>query len=415
MARRSPPPPPAKPATRPNPRTTLQVSRATAKFLAAGHPWVRPDRFTVGLDAFRAGDVATLVDESGARLASAIIDPRDELCARVFHRKPDLRFDPAAAVARAWGRRAALHADRDTTCYRVVHGEGDFLPAVRVERYGPVFVVLVLADAMTRYADAIAAAVAEHARALLAPDAQNDLVVVVRDHREDLRKAGVSARRLDGRPLDPDAVVVGRELGLDYPLRPFAGLATGLYVDQRATRVWLRPFVRGARVANLFAYTGAFSLAALAAGATSAIDVDLAGPPLERAREAAALNHLAGHATAKADVRAWLAATDAPFDVIIVDPPTAAQGGDGWVLRRDYPEVLRLAFARLAPGGLLLAACNTLGKPYALADAVHEAASATRTPIDDLAGPPLGDDLPQLAGFPEGRPHRMVAVRSARR
>lgn len=111
----------------------IQVSRTTAVFLEKGHPWVRPDRFTKGLESVKNGDAVTLVDERGRGLASALAEPGGEVCARVFHRKPDMAFDPAAALARAWDRRAELHADPTTTAYRVAHGEADFLPGVRIE------------------------------------------------------------------------------------------------------------------------------------------------------------------------------------------------------------------------------------------------------------------------------------------
>jgi hypothetical protein len=64
----------------------LQVGRTTARFLKDGHPWVRPDRFTLGLAGLRAGDVVTLVDERGQGLASALADPAAEACARVLQR-----------------------------------------------------------------------------------------------------------------------------------------------------------------------------------------------------------------------------------------------------------------------------------------------------------------------------------------
>jgi 23S rRNA (cytosine1962-C5)-methyltransferase len=208
-------------------------------------------------------------------------------------------------------------------------------------------------------------------------------------------------------------VVIGRELGVLYPLRPFAGLATGIYVDQRATRVWLAPHVAGKHVLNLFAYTGAFSLAALKSGAASAMDVDLAAPALARASEAAALNGVTErHAIHQGDCRKFLQGTDRSFDLIICDPPTAAHGGDGWILRRDYPEVLCAAFARLAPGGILVACCNTLGgKPFPLGEVVKEAAKYAHVGIHDMTSPALGEDIPVLGGFPEGRPYRLIAVR----
>ena len=75
----------------------IQVSRTTAVFLEKGHPWVRPDRFTKGLESVKNGEAVTLVDERGRGLASALAEPGGEVCARVFHRKPDMAFDPAAA------------------------------------------------------------------------------------------------------------------------------------------------------------------------------------------------------------------------------------------------------------------------------------------------------------------------------
>ena len=382
---------------------TLTVSRTTARFIADGHPWVRPDRFTRGLEVLQTGEPVTLIDEGGKRLASALADPANEICARVYHRRPDMPFVPGQALSRAWDKRAALHTDPQTDCYRVVHGEADFLPGLRVERYANVFVVLVFADCAAPYADEVCRDLQRRM-----PDA----IIVRRDHRTDLRREDVTSRRYGGGDLDPETVVIGRELGVQYPLRPFAGLATGIYVDQRATRAWLMPQVAGKRVLNLFAYTGAFSLALLKAGAAAAVDVDLAAPALARAAEAAALNGVADrHAIHQGDCRKYLTGTGQDFDLIVCDPPTAAQGGDGWILRRDYPEVLRAAFTRLAPGGLLVACCNTLGgKPFPLRDVVDEAARGAQATIGDVPVPALGEDIPLLGGFPEGRPYRLVAA-----
>ncbi len=384
---------------------TLTVSRTTARFINDGHPWVRPDRFTRGLEVLNTGEPVTLIDEAGKRLASALADPANEVCARVYHRRPDMAFVPGQALTRAWDKRATQHTDPETTCYRLVHGEADFLPGIRVERYSDVWVVLVLAGCAEPYADAICTSIASRV-----PKA----TVVRRDHRDDLRREDVRTRRLGGGELDPDAVIQAKELGIVYPLRPFAGLATGIYVDQRATRAWLRPQAAGKRVLNLFAYTGAFSISLLAAGAAHAIDVDLAAPALRRAEETAALNGVADrHRTVHVDCRQFLAGCSEHFDLIITDPPTAAQGGDSWVLRRDYPELLRLAAGRLAPGGLLVACCNTLGgKPYPLVETVRQAATAAGVAVDEVPGPDLGEDIPLMRGFPEGRPYRLMAVRA---
>jgi 23S rRNA (cytosine1962-C5)-methyltransferase len=380
---------------------SVAVSRTTARFLEQGHPWVRPDRFTDGLAALRCGQAATLVDHQGRRLASALVEPGGAICARVFHRLPDRAFDPAQALRRAWTRRAALHGDPATDCYRIVHGEGDHLPGLRVERYAGVLVVVAFAACIAPWLDAIVAVLRD-----LSPGS----AIVVKQHAEDLRRREVATAvrwAPPGVQLSADRVVIGSELGVRYPLTPAGGLATGLYVDQRATRAWLRSRCAGARILNLFAYTGAFSLCGLAAGAVHACAVDLSAPALARASEAAELNGVADrHRTVRLDCGRFLGESAETWDLIVCDPPTAAHGGDGWVLRRDYPALLAKAAARLAPGGVLVACCNTLhGKPFDLGEAVRASG------LTALAGPSLGEDLPQLQGFPEGRPFRLVAAR----
>jgi len=378
----------------------LGVGRESAGFVQRGHPWIRPDRFTRGLERLRTGDVVHLVDEHGRTVATALADPGAAVCARVV---PD-GWDPAAAARAAWARRTPLHADPDTDCYRVVHGEADGLPGLRIERLGSCLNAIVTAACILPHLDAALGALAGHGR------------IIVHEHLADLRREGVRTR--EWRPGAPSAssagamaelVVPGRELGVTYPLRPAAGLACGLYVDQRATRAWLRRRASGLRVLNLFAYTGAFSLSLLAAGAAEATDVDLSQPALDRAAEAAALNHLAGHRTVKRDARAFLNADAGLYDRVIIDPPTSAQGGDGWVARRDYPELLRLAWRHVAPGGLLLAVSNSVGKPFPLRETLRAACPGGK-PVD---GPDLGEDVPQLPGFPEGRPFRLAGVAAA--
>jgi 23S rRNA (cytosine1962-C5)-methyltransferase len=385
---------------------TLIVSRTTARFIGEGHPWVRPDRFTRGLELLHVGEPVTLIDDQGKRLASALADPTDEICARVYHRRPDMPFIPEQALSKAWEKRAVLHDDPQTNCYRVVHGENDFLPGIRIERYGDVFVVVIFARCAEPYGDVLCVSLQRRF-----PNA----TIVRRLHVDDLRRSDVHTRIHGGGDIDAEKIINARELGVTYPLRPFAGLATGIYVDQRATRSWLMPQAAGKRVLNLFAYTGAFSIALLHAGATHATDVDLAAPALARATEAAVLNNFAErHTSVHSDCRRFLLSSNDTYDIIICDPPTAAQGADGWILRRDYPAVLSAAFARLAPGGLLLACCNTLGgKPFPLSEQVQFAAREAQVAITLRDAPALGIDLPHNPGFPEGRPYRLVvAVRN---
>jgi len=382
----------------------LIVGRESAGFIERGHPWIRPDRFTIGLETLVPGEPVVLGDERGRTLAAALADPTSPVCARVYSRDPNLAYDPASAVRKAWAKRGRFHHDRHTDCYRVVHGEADGLPGLRIERYADVLVVLVLADCAATAIEPICATLAE-----LLPQAR----IVVREHRDDLRREAVATRFIGGDCPGPETLVEAREFGVILPLRPFAGLATGIYVDQRGTRRWLRPQIAGKRVLNLFAYTGIFSLSLLQAGAASAIDVDLAAPALARAQEAAERNALTDrYRQHQSDCLEFLAADTGHYDVIISDPPTAAQGGEsGWISRRDYPRLLSLVQPRLAPGGLLIACSNTIGgKAIEVDGLIREA----QLPLAILPAPELDPDIPQVKGFPEGRPFRLVVAQQLR-
>ncbi len=382
----------------------LTVSRATLRFLRQGHPWVRPDKHTLGLDALDVGEAIELVDEDGAAAASALADPGAPVCARVYSFAPATTFDPIAAFARAWKRRAALHADPATDCYRMVHGEADGLPGLRVERYGAAVVVLIQAACARAAAEAVAAEIAKRL-----PTA----AIAIREHLTDLRREAPSARRFGGGELDTQTAFDVRELGVRLRARPFDGLATGVYVDQRATRAWLRGDVAGKRVLNLFAYTGAFSASLLAAGAREALDVDLSAPALRWAQEHAELNGVAErHRIEHGDCLGFVAAAAArgeTWDIVIIDPPTAAQGAGGWVAARDYPRLLDEAVRLLAPGGRLVACLNTHGARFDLERALARAAQLGRCVVE--RGPALGVDLPLMKGFPEGRPYVLATCR----
>ncbi|TVR45912.1 MAG: class I SAM-dependent rRNA methyltransferase [Planctomycetota bacterium] len=390
------------------PHRELVVGRQSAGFIRRGHPWLRRDRFTRGLESLSSGEAVTLVDEQGRGLASALIDrDHESICARVYHRLPGKSFEPLSALQRAWQRRADLRADGQTTCYRLLHGEGDFLPGLRMDILGDWLLVYLRSQVLAARVDALAAQAADLAG--ISPER-----AVIRSHLEDERRAPSQARLLDGSAIDDSLRDQAQELGVPLWIEPCSRLACGIYVDQRATRQWLIPHCQQARVLNLFAYSGLFSTCLLQHGAELALSVDAAGPALEMAQANAKLAGVADrHRCVRSDARSFCAADQDRYDIIICDPPTAAHGSgnkvsQGWVAQRDYPLLLEQLRPRLNPGGMLIAVINTLGRPYDLRRAV-ESAGFHALPANQ--GPSLGEDLPQIAGFPEGRPYHLVVAK----
>ena len=192
------------------------------------------------------------------------------------------------------------------------------------------------------------------------------------------------------------------ERGLTYLLEFDARLDVGLFLDHRPVRRWIGERAAGARFLNLFAYTGAASVEAAAGGATATVSVDLSRRALEHARANLAANGLDDprHRTVRADALEWLEAAvaaaaattgdgadadtgpegaGAPFDLILLDPPTysnSTSAARDWSVQADHVRAIERCMALLAPGGTLVFSNNfrrfridpTLSERYALED-----------------------------------------------
>jgi len=415
---RAPSRPPREPRERrTSKRSTLRVSRATARILRSGHPWVVRDRDTGRLDRLEPGELVELEDPAGRWVATAVADPKREVCARVVSSRPDSKLDEEAwrrRAERAVSRRSALLTDERTDAFRLIHGEADGLPGLFVDRWGPVLVATRTTEATATFAAPVYAAVSERLPGL---------PLYEKDHLTDLRSRtdAASGDDLAGRWIrgGHDGDVHVREAGLELVASPFGGLTTGFYPDQRANRALLAglPDLPGAEVANLFAHTGAFSVAVAAAGAGRVHSVDLSRRYLDLAAANLRRNGLGPerHPLVAEDAVRWLVAGDAPLDGVILDPPVFAQGrgrGRGFSARGDYRALVAAAARRLRPGGWLLCCRNLRSERKGKLRTEVEAG------IRDAGGRPAevrragpSPDFPVLKGFPEGTSFHGVFAR----
>jgi len=391
-------------------RRTLAVSRATARILRNGHPWVVKDADTGDLGTFRPGDLADLVDPRGDFVATAVIEPRASVCARVVSGRPGTPLDRDAWTRRAvrsLERRRDLLATGETDAVRLVYGEADGLPGLLVDLWGDVVVITRTSAATRPFIEPVLDALSS---------TLGDLPVYEREHLQDLRQTGAPRdAELPGRWLRGERSERRwwvHERNLRFQVEPIAGLSTGLYTDQRANRERLAALVEAAdeppTVANLFGHTGAFSVALAAAGAGSAITVDLAPRYLQTATANLVHNGLDPdrHPCVAADVRGWLARDEGPLDGAILDPPAFARGrsrGVDWSVRRDYGALVEATARRLRPGGWLLCCVNVGGlKRGWLKRQVEAGAAAAGRRVSRTAAAGPGADHPPLKGFPEG-------------
>jgi len=175
-------------------------------------------------------------------------------------------------------------------------------------------------------------------------------------------------RDLPGSPLRwlqgtaHDTWVIGED-GLSFKLDLGRNQNTGLFLDMRHGRQWVREQARGKRVLNLFAYTCGFSVAAIAGGAEQVVNLDMASAPLSRGRENHRLNgHDLGRVSFLAHdlFKSWgKLKRSAPYDLIIIDPPSFQKGS--FALDKDYRKILRRLPDLLAERGQVLACVNDPG------------------------------------------------------
>lgn len=383
------------------------VGPETVRMLELGHPWVIADNFTRRWPTGEPGQIIALVDSCQRFLATALLDPGDRVVARVLSRErvqPDSRWfrqrlEPALALRRE-------HADLgDTTAYRLVNAEGDGLPGLTVDRYGEYLMVQLYCAGWRPHLKALTRVLRE----LLNP---RGIYEKTRPQKtRGLEAAGDDKKYghlLQGEAASPELEV--RENGLAFQVSLERGLNTGLFLDQRRNRRDLMKRVEGKRVLNLFAYTGAFSVAAVAAGARLVTSVDVSAGYMEWAKRNFALNHInpKRHEFIIGDCRSVLrelAAGGRCYDIVIMDPPSfSTTSKSSFTTRGGTSELVAMALSLLADDGLLIASSNH--QKLDVADYLKELRrgallAGCDLKVISLYGQP--EDFPYPVTFPEGR------------
>src|SRR3954467_11363036 len=251
--------------------TDAIVSAKGARRWQQGHPWIfKSDvvrRPTADAGAIRVRD------ERGKWLGWALWSPRSEISLRLLERDIDASIDAAwwhAQIDAAFARRQRIAG---ANAYRVVHGEGDGLPSLVVDRYDRWLVVQLMSAGLEHFRDEILEALRE----LLEPAgilARNDVPLRVKEG------LGTDVELLHG---DVPEEIEVHEHGIRYLAAPWRGQKTGAFLDQRENRALVGRIARGTAL-DCFSYHGSFALH-LASSASSVTALDTSAHALTRAEE----------------------------------------------------------------------------------------------------------------------------------
>ncbi|MEI6739611.1 MAG: class I SAM-dependent rRNA methyltransferase [Gemmatimonadaceae bacterium] len=369
------------------------ISPRGTKRLKGGHPWIfRSD--VIDRPNGPAG-IVRVESGRGEPLGWALWSPASEISLRLLESHPSRTPDAAwwhRQLAAAIARRAPVATE--ATAYRLVHGEGDGLPSLVVDRYGPYLVVQLLSAGLDAWTSVIV-----------------ESLVALTGCTGVLARNDPAARGREGLPREvrllygdvPRTVEVD-EHGVRYLAAPWDGQKTGAFLDQRENRVLIGQHTRGEAL-DCFAYHGSFALH-MAKQATQVTALDVSAPALARVAAHAELNGFTNVVPHEGDafdvLRGWHR-EGRRFDTIVVDPPAFAKtkGALEGALR-GYKDINLQAMRLLAPGGMLFSASCSFHLSRALfAEALQAAASDSgrRILLRGLTAQPL--DHPELLTVPE--------------
>lgn len=380
---------------------TLKAGRE--KSLLRHHPWVYASAIG-GVDGSpRPGETVEIRAHNGAWLGRGAYSPRSQIAIRVWSFSPEQRVGAEFLGARLQtaidGRRLLL-AESQTPALRLVNAESDGLPGVVVDRYGDYLVCQFTAAGAEYWKQEIVAQL----RALLACAGIYE-------------RSDVDVREKEGLPAcvgplwgeTPPLLLQIRERRCRFWVDVGRGHKTGFYLDQRDNRDAVAHQCTGAEVLDTFAYTGAFGVAALLAGARRVTAIDSSAEALQLATRNAELNGIAGDALECVQGDAFqllrrFRDSGRVFDVIVLDPPKFAAARSQLAgAARGYKDINLLAFKLLRRGGVLATfSCSGLMPTELFQKIVADAALDAGREVQILRRLTQAPDHPVALSFPEG-------------
>ncbi len=377
----------------------ITLRRGKEQSLQRLHPWVFSGAVAHIPDSLEEGDIVDVVTSDGRKIATGHYQI-GSITVRILS-WDDTVIDDAFYSGRlkaAYELRQALRlVTRHNNAYRLVHGEGDFLPGLVVDVYGDTAVLQAHSPGMHFARDIIAR------QLTLLPDAgiknvyyKSETTLPYKAH------------------LDPqnDYIIgqystnIAEENGLKFHVDWLKGQKTGFFVDQRDNRALLEKYAYRRKVLNMFCYTGGFSVYALRGGAVEVHSVDSSAKAITLTDANVNLNFPddTRHTSHVEDAFKYLSSIDDSYDLIILDPPAFAKHRSA--LKNaliGYRKLNAKAFEKIAPGGILFTfSCSQAVSREQFRLAVFSAAAQSRRKVRILHQLTQPADHPVNIYHPEG-------------
>lgn len=379
------------------------LHRGRARPLWFGHPWVYANAVERVEGKAEPGAMVSLLDHDGRFIGRGTYNPRSQIPVRLITRADESINGEffVRQIRSAQTLRAALGLPNgSTSAYRCVNSEGDQLAGLVIDIFGDGVSFQVSTLGMSLWREEIASAI----DAVLAP---KTIYEVSAGSFADVEGFAADTRVVRG---DSRAQVECKEDGILLAAEPLQGQKTGLFLDQRPSRMLVGKLVAAnpakfARVLDCYAYAGGFSLQAARGGAEEITAVDSSARAISRIEAHAEANGATIRAVEADTFRFLETATPRSYDLVVIDPPKFARARkDLQAAAKGYERLNALALTACAPGAVLVTcSCsqNVALEEFERIVAAGARQAARQVTVLDRLGP--GPDHPLPPGFAEGQ------------
>ncbi|MBE0409237.1 MAG: class I SAM-dependent methyltransferase [Anaerolineales bacterium] len=333
---------------------SVHLKPGRQKALLRHHPWIFSGAISGVHGSIENGETVDVIDSSGTLLARGAYSHYSQIKVRVWTWDVNEIIDETFfrnRIRRAIEFRQQFHSRSSSNAYRLINAESDGLPGLIVDRYGNLLVIQFLSSGPEIWRELIA-----------------DLLIDETNINQIYERSDVKVRNLEGLPgrkgvmrgTEPSGLIEIVENELHYLVDIKDGHKTGFYLDQCSNRRRLRGLAKNNLVLDCFAYTGGFSISALAGGARHVTAIESSAATLEIAKLNVSLNQLENYNIdwIEGDVFTQLRSfrdQGRNFDMIVLDPPKfAPTASQIQRASRAYKDINLLAFKLLRSGGILV-------------------------------------------------------------
>jgi len=365
--------------------------------IANGHPWIYDNEIEKVNGEGESGGIVDVFESREKFIGRGYFNPKSKIVVRLLTRNREEEINEdffRAKTLSCFEYRKKIGYKEN---FRMVFGEGDFLPALIIDKFKDVFVIQTLSLGMDRWKEMIVSILKKE----FSPTGiyeRNDVPVRKREGMEELT----------GFLTDPfPTKFTIEEEGVKFQIDIENGQKTGFFLDQKENRLALQNISADAEVLDCFCYTGSFSIFAAKFGAKSVTGLDVSDEAIQQAKLNASLNgfeSVCNFQSANAfDLLPEWVKEKKQFDVVILDPPAFTKSRTGVdAASRGYKEINLRAMKLVRPGGFLLTfSCSHFMDPGSFFDVVSEAALDARKTVRQVSFLSQAKDHPIVWNIPE--------------